>query len=157
MACHTDGRDIRIVVYHSFVRPHFWFPLESSSLVVNPIYFGVNCSRADHQADSDNGVKSDARGLIEGYRCAYLRYGDSNPPDIAACLGNGGSVSTCGSPVRNLGRGRTQMAMTAPRVEPITHPRDQFIGVHLCSSAAQIFLPAALAPRVRRIAWIREI
>jgi hypothetical protein len=47
------------------------------------------------------------------------------------------------------------VAVTEPRVEPITHPPDRSIGVHLRSSAAKIFLPAALAPRVRRIAWVR--
>ena len=29
---------------------------------------------------------------------AYLPYGDSAPPNIAACLGAGGTSSTCGSP-----------------------------------------------------------
>ena len=38
------------------------------------------------------------------------------------------------------------VAVTEPRVEPITHPQDRSIGVHLRSSAAKIFLPAALAP-----------
>ena len=47
------------------------------------------------------------------------------------------------------------VAVAEPRVEPITHPREQTISVHLRSSAAKIFLPAALAPRVRRIAWVR--
>jgi hypothetical protein len=46
------------------------------------------------------------------------------------------------------------VAVTEPRVEPITHPRDQLISVHPRSSAAKIFLPAALAPRVRRVAWM---
>jgi hypothetical protein len=39
------------------------------------------------------------------------------------------------------------IALTEPRVEPITHPQAQFISVHLRSSAAKIFLPAD-RPRV---------
>jgi RHS repeat-associated protein len=43
-------------------------------------------------------VVSDYTGNNILARYAYLPYGDSNPPDIAACLNNGTSSSDCGSP-----------------------------------------------------------
>src|SRR5580692_11178717 len=50
------------------------------------------------------------------------------------------------------------VAVTEAGVEPITLPRDQLISVHPRSSAfirGKDSLPAALAPCVRRIGWVR--
>jgi hypothetical protein len=41
--------------------------------------------------------------------------------------------------------------MTDPRVEPITHPQDQYIRVYPRSSAAKNSIPVSLPARVPRI------
>src|SRR5277367_4940319 len=46
-------------------------------------------------------------------------------------------------------------AVIDSRVEPITHPQDQYISVHPRSSAAENSFPVGLPSGVRRIVWAR--